>query len=351
MSDLTAKFSALESQINDDANEAQSQRASIEATLEGIDATLSNIEADLLLMKYQLLASLSQSDPCATCPPPSIVIPLTSGTTHPVDSDHCKRVQALIHALSAISEVIGAATDSGLFWTPSIIISGITEVITTLITGGSVPLPSLPEAAGLASGAIAYGVNNIVRGDGLQAQFDSVSPGLLSPLYSAVSPSAAQVTYASYLSTSGLPSDEITLLSRLGYNDLFSYYLDPSSSPDLSGYDGTICAFAGGCIDIIAETVNYADASDVYSIVWGDPFSASSDNGSGYTADATVWCLTSLTGYTFTPNASCRVFSTPGGFDDLTAGTPYTFAGTDHATINSYAAGNHPFTITLCPPE
>jgi hypothetical protein len=142
--------------------------------------------------------------------------------------------------------------DSGVTWSPSIVVSGIEEVVTTLMAGGTVPLPSFTEAVEIAGELITYAVVNLLRGDSLQAQFDSVSAGLLPILALTGNGASAQSQYVSYMASSGLPADELTLLQGLGYNALCSFFFDPGGTPDLSGYDGTVCG--GSLADIIACT-------------------------------------------------------------------------------------------------
>lgn len=246
MTNLSTKFGATDDLMTSIGDEAHSQRESILTTLSDIQTALASIDSDMLLMKRSLLAAVSQQDPCATCPPPSLITPPTDTTTNPIDTDKCKRVQALLHAISEIAGVIGAVTNSALVWSPSVVTSGISEVVTTLITGGTVPLPSFGEAASIASDAITYGVLNIGRGDDLKAQFDSVSSSMIDVLYTTSSPGAAQSAFGASMSSSGLPDDEIKLLTAIGFNALFSYFLDPASSPDLTGFDGSVCSFPSG---------------------------------------------------------------------------------------------------------
>lgn len=260
--DLSSKFSTLEAEITSIGDEAHLQRVTIEGTLEDIQTELSSIHSDMLLMKKALIAAMGQNDPCATCPPPSLITPVTSPTAHPINADHCKRAQAFIHAISQLSAVLGGAADSSVTWSPSLVISGINEVITTLITGGTVPLPSFTEAIEIGGELITYGVENLFRHDSLQAQFDSISSGLLAPLFAAGSPAAAQTAYASFISSSALPADEATLLEGLGFNALVSYYFDPASTPDLTGYDGSLCGLPAGCLNFGPEDILVVHTED-----------------------------------------------------------------------------------------
>jgi len=242
MTTLTEKFTALEGQLNDDADVNHSDNLNIVEQLELIKDSLASINSDLLLFKAQMAAQSPAIDPYACCTPPSIVIPSVDPTSNPVNQDRCKRAQAFVHAMHEIAGVFGAATDSGIFWSPSVVIGGIQEVITALIEGETVPLPSFPEAVNIAGDAINYGLSNIGRGHNLQSQFDSISSGMVNALYFTSTAGDAQSAYFSIVDASGLPNDEKLLFKALGFNALFSYFFDPESTPDLSPYDGTICS-------------------------------------------------------------------------------------------------------------
>jgi hypothetical protein len=356
MTSLTDKFTALEGQLNDDADVNHSDNLSIVSQLEDVKTSLANIDADILLIKSLIGSLSSQVDPYACCTPGSIVVPPTSPTTHPIDEDRCKRVQAFLHAMHQLTGVIGAATDSGIFWSPSIIISGISEVISTLITGGTVPLPSLPEATNIAAKAISYGVDNIGRGDSLQAQFDSISTGMITPLYGATSPASTQGVYASLVSGSGLPSDEQLLISSLGYNALFSYYFDPSSTPDLSGYSGTacgsgICAITS-CVTL-PSTYGFIGSEDNYYIQYSPMYASDSWFMGCDLFGFTVEILTSGGGQ----HIHVEAYTSPGVVEGL-----YSLLPSDGATLINHhgiafristwgeSGVGLPFTVRICPP-
>jgi len=341
MTTLSEKFSTLESDLSDQSSEAHSQRESILTTLSDIQSGLASINSDMLLMKQSLLAAVGQNNPCVTCPPPSLITPTTSPTSNPIDEDKCKRVQAFIHAVHEITGVFGAATDSGIFWNPSIVTSGISEVITTLVTGGTVPLPSFGESVNIAGDAINYGLSNIGRGDNLQAQFDSVSSGMRDTLYIANSPADVQSAYEASINSSSLPNDEKLLFNALGFNDLFSYYFDPASTPDLTGYDGTICSFPSGTCFTVGPTASSSDGGSSTTALGSTfgpfaPVSGAIGSSSGpvvwtppifYGVDPFGWTFECLVGHVF-------LLHRAGGISDtgtFTVDTTFGVDGTPHA--------------------
>jgi len=246
MTTLSDKFTTLEGQLSSDATEAHSQRETIELTLEDIQTVLSSINSDMLLMKQALLSAMASNGSCVPCTPTTLLPPAISPTSHPIDEDKCKRSQAFIHAVSEILHTIGAVSDDPLFWSPSTVLSAISEVITTLVTGGTVPVPSFTEASSIVGSIIAYFAANLLRGDVIGDVFDGSSGGLTNLLYSAASPGDAQSAFNSYIAGLGLDADEATLIEVVGYSALFNYYFDPDSTPDLTAYDGSACAFPSG---------------------------------------------------------------------------------------------------------
>lgn len=347
MSDLTAKFSTLEAEMTSIGDEAHSQRESGISSLEAINTAIASLDANISALRNQMLMAVRQNDPCSTCPPPSLITPVTSPTHHPINADKCKRVQAFINAIHQITGVFGAATDSGLFWSPSVVTSGISEVITTLVTGGTVPLPSFGEAINIAGDAINYGLSNIGRGDNLQSQFDSISSGMQASLFDTTNPAAVQATYAGIVDASSLPGDEKSLFKALGYNDLFSYFFDPSSTPDLTPYDGSICS-VGLCY--VFSTAEMIHVDGEFGGGWIPDWSKYGlTNVSLPGQDNPVWVYRGWgsdswdnTGYDDVYH-QMQAFPT-GNFDET--GTFPSFPGDNWGTVVRSAG---PFAITICP--
>ena len=246
MSDLSAKFSTLEGQLSDAADEAHTQRATAQLTLEDIQTALSSIDSDILELRSALLSALASNGSCVPCTATTLLPPAISPTSNPIDEDKCKRSQAFIHAVSEILHTIGAISDNPLFWSPATVLSAISEVVTTLVSGGTVPVPSFTEASSIVGSILAYFASNVTRGDVIGDVFDGVSGGLTNLLYSSNSPGDAQSAYNTYIGSQGLDADEQTLIEVVGFTALYNYFFDPDSTPDLSAYDGSACAFPSG---------------------------------------------------------------------------------------------------------
>ena len=257
MSDLTGKFSTLEAELTSIGDEAHSQRVATNTAIADVQTAVDNVGAEIAALRNLMLSAIGQSDPCMTCPPPSLITPVTNPTGRPINADKCKRVHAFLNALHEISGVFGAVSNNAIVWTPSIVNAGISEVLTTLVTTGSVPLPSFGESVNIAGDTINYALSNIGRGDNLQSQFDSITSGMVNGLYNTPNAADIQSQYTSSVDGSGLPNDEKLLFKALGFNALFSYFFDPTSHPDLTAYSGTDCGDLACMTFTTAEMVTF----------------------------------------------------------------------------------------------
>jgi len=256
---LTEKFAAIEAQLNDDADEAVSQRASIISTLEDIQTGLANINADMLAMKNALLGAVTAAGSCNPCPTSPLmgVPPITD--TSPIDEDHCKRTQALLHVISLMCDYADAATAVSIF-TPSYINTAIEEIQTATSDSG-IPAPGWIDAVTIAADGVNFIINRALLGGGAHASFDPLVSDLQSAIYSAGSPSDAKAAYDTIIDGSGGLAASIPLLKGLGYSDLFNYFLDSSTTPNLDGYSGGICGIAEGCFFVASQPVDATDPS------------------------------------------------------------------------------------------
>lgn len=252
MSDLTAKFDALEGQLAAQAATTGAYIDEVEDKLDNIYTMLDTINNNGATNTRYLLDALSRSDPCSTCPPPSIFPVPIEGSITPPDDTTCKKGQAFIaymqSAMTMLDLVSGLGT--GTFW--SLLASAYQEVIDSSANYTGVPLISFGEGMSLIGSLINYGILNIGRGDTLAAQFASVSSGLLPVFFAVSSAPEAKAAYISYMSSSGLPSDEIDVMTKAGYDGLFNWFFSPEGTPDLSSYSGGVCG--GGLVDITACT-------------------------------------------------------------------------------------------------
>lgn len=194
------------------------------------------------LNAQRLLIAIAANDPCKSCdivpiePPPLDVTPQTP------NQEHCQRMQALIYALLRFTVKLDVLSSFGLGFSPTVIRDAITEIYTELGVSGDLEFPSLGEVAQLAGAGAAYIVSNIFSSTSLPFEFQSISDELLTVLYDTDNASAGQSAYRSFLDGSGLDSTVIQLFKAMAYTSIFNLYYDSTNDLDVSGYDGTICA-------------------------------------------------------------------------------------------------------------
>jgi len=106
-----------------------------------------------------------------------------------------------------------------------------------------------------------------------------------------------------------------------------------------------------GCVTINSTVVSYATDGTGSSIVWPEPLESVAITPVGYYADANVWCVTDLYGYTITPSVDVNWFSDFHYYSTtISAGVPFLVTGhTDHASIHIFPS-TASFSIELCPP-
>jgi len=252
MSDLTDKFTTLESQLSAQHTETQSSIADLQTALDFLGTSLDIIIANNATNTRMLLAAIGQNSPCMPCPTPAIVIPPTGSTGLPVDEDACKRAQAFLNFMEAAFTVLDIASAVGIGFNPSLITDAFNQVIASLSGGDSPNAISFPEGVQLVGDMINYVALNLLRGATLVDSFAPLYFDLRDAMYIAGSGSAAQSAYVAVVNGSALDSDIKEVIKHAAYNDLFTYFFDPTSSPDLTGIDGSVCA--GGLNDITSCT-------------------------------------------------------------------------------------------------
>ena len=149
------------------------------------------------------------------------------------------------------------------------------------------------------------------------------------------------------IDSSSLPSYVKPVIKQVAYNALYNYYFDTGTSPDLTGYDGSLCGFSE-CQDIASSPITTSGFSG-NGIVWPSPFNATNNNGAGAWS-ANVFCTDNLVGWTITADQNIRIYESSGStHDDLNVGFTHTCGVTTFLIV--YDAGNGtPFTMTICPP-
>lgn len=350
MSDLTAKFAALEAQLATQAATTGNYIDEVEEKLDFLNAQIDTLNINGAANTRYLLNALSRLDPCATCPPPSITIPPVGEETSAIDADKCKRAQAFIAFMGSATVMLDLASGLGTGTFPSLLLSAYQEVIDASSAYAGMPLISFSEGASLIGSLINYALLNIGRADTLAAQFDTIKAGLLPVLFSSVSAADAQSKYVSYLSSSGLPSDEVDVLTKAGYNGLFSFAFDPGSGIDLTPYDGSICGLPPGCLDFTTdEMVEVTTESGAAIIPDWEKYGITPHNNPGHTNP--IWIDGDFANWTYTivsaPDAVYHEILGVGGSGSTTSTGIIGVSGTITITFVSAA----PFELHFCPPE
>jgi len=345
MSDLTGKFTGLESQMTSEHDETQTTIDNIYALLGAMSDTLTTIQNNNAANTRYLIQAIGQINPCADCEQ-SVTVPPIDTTTRTINTDKCKRAQAFVDAIGRIIAVWDTFSTFDLAANFTLITSSISEVIAGIAAGDTIPLPSFPEAVQLAGSVASYTGYNLFAHTSLVAEYDPLITDLVQGIYAAstaeAGKSAFDTTIASGMS-SGYLSDAVI---ATGYSALWNYYFDPTSLPDLSAYDGLVCT--DGCITFTSQAVALSCGGSSGVVVWEDPFVGVLHDGAGCSAAGGVLTNTDLMPYIITPTANVRLFTGGGGFHDINAGISYQHgSGTHHAAI-VYLSGSLPFDVTLC---
>jgi hypothetical protein len=242
MGDLTAKFTGLEEQLDTEHTATQASLDAINTRLDEFSTTLDTLLANNAVNTRALLAAIGQNSPCAPCPTPPIIIPPTGTTGLPIDSDACKRSQAFLNFMEGVFTVLDVASSVGIGFNPSLITDAFNQVIASLSGGDSPNAISFPEGVQLVGDMINYVALNLLRGSTLVGSFIPLYSDLRDAVYLSGSPDAAKTAYRNVIASSDLDSDIKTVLEDAAYNDLFSYFFDAGTSPDLTGLDGGVCS-------------------------------------------------------------------------------------------------------------
>lgn len=349
MSDLNDKFTALEAQLTAQSEATLAALSAIADTLGLLNTALDTLNNNGATNTKALLAAIGLTSPCMPCPTPSLVIPPVDTTGRTIDQDKCKRAQAFVAAMHEIFSVFGAVTDKGLFWNPSIVTDAISEVITTLISGGTVPLPSFPEAVQIAGDLLNYAGYNFTVHAHLIDYFTPLESDLVDAVYPATNAAAGQTAYNGVISGSGAPGYVIALFQDSAFNALYSYYFDPASTPNLTGIDGTLCT-AGTC-DLRTSVSTHINGGATQQILdWSSAYSPVS-SVDGVTSDQLTWATIDMIGWTFAPSVDCSIFFDPAfGPYVVGHGTVLTMPGHTTTVAVVGPAGTVPFTCNVCAP-
>jgi hypothetical protein len=362
MTDLTGKFAALEAQIA--ANQAELLDAiSLIGEKQDTTTTAINVSTSTLekaINRISLIASANS--PCTDCDGQSIVVPPVSGTPIPIDSDKCQRTQAFLVTMAQFFTVLDTASAFSVPFNPSLITSAISQVISGLSSGDAVPAISFPEAAQLVGDLISYVATNLFTGSTLSDSFSSVRSGLQSAIFAADSTSSDRSAYAEYIQESSLDSWIKPVLIDAAYADIFNFYFDDDSTPNLSGIDGSVCSFPiGTCFELTSEivTIPAIPNSSWATVGTFGPFEAfdtvnsssgeiSYDKATFYAGDLGGWTWEVLAGHCIIQYRAGGIASSGGFSFTLDRNAPAPAIDCPSGTGCFHIAGDAEFTVRLC---
>lgn len=350
MTTLTDKMEVLETQL-------AAQNATIAAYIDTVEAKLQAALDMLDIMnennaantKY-LLAALSQTGACFPCPSPPMIVPPIGTTEGPINSDRCKRAQAIIAVIHALLANMDTMQSFNVIGTYNVVAGAISDYIGTIAAGDTVPLPSAPEAINIVGDYVSYAGERVFSGIGLVEQFEPLETDLIAAIVNTTTPGAAQSSYNSLIEASGVSNGARLLFEAIAYTALWSYYFDPDSTPDLSAYDGSLCGIAE-CFSLTAVESHFPGFT-TYAIDWTGEKTCVDVTDTGYTSDHCSWCTENMDGWTassddgdlyiFEQFHSSRIDTGPGSWS-------HTFTDTGGLFIGRLS-GSGPFTIEFCPP-
>ena len=351
MSDLSSKFTTLEGQLATQAATLGSYIDTTEGKLQLILDFLDVMNINNAANTKYLLAAIGQSCYCEPGSTPPLITPPTSPTTHPINADKCKRVQAFLHAMQEVFTVLDIVSAVGVGFTPNLILDAYNQVIASLGNTDDTGVPSFPEAVQLAGSLLNYVGGNIFVGGTLSGYFSPLIFDLRDAMFLSSSPSSAQSAYNGVISGSSVPGYAQDVLTAAAYNALYSYYFDPTSTPNLTGYDGDACGIAG-CVTVTAVATSINGGATFWAIEWPTAFFGVNTNSPGVTSNKLTWATRDLDGWTVNPSVTAKQFvDAADSGDSLTPGTAHLIGEpTPFYALVRNDGGSGSFTAEMCPP-
>lgn len=259
MTTLTDKFTAFEGQTATEHDETIATMGDINDVLALINTAIDTLNNNAATNTRYLLAAIASQDPCKDCTAPDISVPAVGTDPNPVSQEMCKRTQAFLHAMSEVYTVLDTMSAFGVPFTPSLIGTAFNQVITSLANSDTTPLPSFPESVQIVADGINYVASGFLVGDTLVGYFTPLIFDMRDAIFLTSTPSAAKAAYNGIIEGSAIPGYAIPIMEDAAYNALWSYYFDPSSDPNLTGYSGTACLLPSGtCFTRSIVVVNLA---------------------------------------------------------------------------------------------
>lgn len=241
MSDLTAKFGGLETQLAEQQTAMLSALGDIADVLGLINTALDTLNNNGATNTKYLLAAIGANNPCSPCPTPPLIIPPLGTAGSGIDEDKCKRVQAFLAFMERAFTVLDVASAVGVGFNPVLITDAYNQVVASMSGGLGPDAISFPEAVQLVGDLISYVATNLLVGDTLVGLFVPLYDDLRDAMYLTSDAAGAQSAYNSVIGASSASSYEKPVLIDAAYAAAYNYFFNPDSDPDLTGFDGTAC--------------------------------------------------------------------------------------------------------------
>lgn len=358
MSDLTTKFAALSEQLAAQATASDALVDTVEAKLQALFDEIDTIIVNNAANTRAILLALGSLDPCACAGTPTLIVPPIGTTPIGVSSEQCQRIQAFLHTMQEIFTVLDVASAFSVGLNFSLVSNSINEVITSIESGSDLPVISYPEANLLINDVINYIIGNLLVGGTLSGYFSSVLFDLRDGMALSNSASSAKSFYDGVINASGLPSYVKPVIKDAAYGALYSYYFDPGTAPNLTGYDGSLCM---GCLTGITGCTSFdaapatASGASWYAVIACDLL-----GGAGheflFVGDYFHYTIQRTTG---TAGRATQVRYHDATHDNalislLDNGSDVTVINVHTQALAIYTldhdANAHPFTVIICPP-
>lgn len=270
MSDLTAKFTNLQDQLDTQSEALQAMVDTVEPKLQALLDFLDVMNVNNAANTRYLLSAIGQAQPCVDCSDRTVDVPPLGGTVVPISSDQCKRIQAFLAAIDTMIAVMDAASVLSINPDFTLIKNSIAARFSSATGYADFPLISFPEGVQLAGSLINYVGNNLLVGDTLAELWSSVNSGAVSALAGASTPEQLKTLYDNFVDATALPGYVKDVLKGIAYSGLVSYFLDPESTPPLGSFDGDICGFSlvglVGCIEVASTFVTTAPGHGQHAV-------------------------------------------------------------------------------------
>lgn len=257
MTTLTQKFTTFEGQTEDNHTEVMGLLETMNENIGGIGEQIVILNNAMQAGFRNLLAAQGQSAACFPCPTPSIIVPPTNDTEVPVSTDGCQRAQWVVTAIQNILGQFDTLQSFNVVGTFNVLNDAISQIVGGFTAGDTIPLPSFPETVQLVGTYVNYAGERLFSGVSLAEQFAPLYGPLVTAVATSASAEAAQTAYNAVIDASTASSGAKQLFKAIAYNALWSYALNPDSTPDLAQFAGDAC---GVQLDAITNCTSFGSA-------------------------------------------------------------------------------------------